>query len=165
MCCWYTEGTTFDPTDPVVYLNESQCWCQCYHFTQSGLIQSHSRWGGPGWRLVCLNQPGSAWGHQNLPGERDKHGRLEGEARNSDDRLLVITCKHLLTLASWFTAWVAQRSGPRREPGEAHLQPEGQESAEGLLHTPSTHCQQPRLWLGWDLPQSARTKQHVSLGA
>lgn len=71
-----------------------------------------------GWSLVCLNQPASAWGHQNLPGERDKRGRLEGEAHNSDDRLLVITCKHLLTLALGFTTWVAQHSGPGRELGK-----------------------------------------------
>lgn len=65
-------------------------------------IQNHSRTGHPveGWPFVCLNQPACAWGHQNLPGERDKCGRLECEAHDSDDRLLVIACKHLLTLTS-----------------------------------------------------------------
>lgn len=52
------------------------------------------------WPLVCLHQAVSTGGHQTLPGERDKCGRLEGEAHGSDDSLLVITCKHLLTPAS-----------------------------------------------------------------
>lgn len=101
VCSQHTKGRSFDLTDPTVYLNQCQCWCQGSYFMWSGLIQSRSRRGGPveGWPLVCPNQPASAWGHQNLPREHDKRGRLEGKAHGSDDRL-VMTCKHPLTLAA-----------------------------------------------------------------
>lgn len=74
--CRHMKGMSFDPTNAAVYLNQ----CQCSRFTQSSLIQSHHRTGGPvvGWPLVCLNRPAGAWGRQNLPGECDKCGRLEG---------------------------------------------------------------------------------------
>lgn len=60
-CCRHTKGTSFDPTDPALYLSQ----CQCSRLTRRGLVWSHPRRGGPveGWPLVCLNQPAGAWGH------------------------------------------------------------------------------------------------------
>lgn len=82
-----------------------------------------------GWPRFSLNQPVSAWGHQNLPGEQDKPDKLEGKAHDSADRLLTITLQALAhlgfrirclgsTAESGASRWAPARSA---DPGAAAL--------------------------------------------
>lgn len=74
MCCQHMEGAGFDPTNPLDHQTQASAGANTP--SARGAAGREGLW----WVGPCLPKAASdAWGHQLVPGERDKRGRLAGK--------------------------------------------------------------------------------------